>query len=565
MRSFGTARAILGFGIITMSLLLGAEGTAQPKPRRPGLAIKQIGIVAPNSIRIRLNPATNSLYVLQQDGTVNRVTIGPGDTATFTTVVHPADHGLSDVLGLAFGQDGTMFLVGNDSTGVIGTASIARGIPISAGSDTRTWSRIATTVPYPYGHVYNHRMSGIIVNPNGDSIYVNSGAATDHGELREGNREVGLTSILLKLPVNGQNILLQDDREWLRTNGYLYAEGIRNTFDLAYAGNGDLFGVDNSGDRDDPDELNWIQEGHHYGFPWRMGNDITPQQFTPYDPRKDPLLNPLAWGGGNLYVTFSNDSTYPPPPANVTFDDPVPSSGPDADDFRDTTTGAVQNASTLGLKIATFTPHRSPDGIVFDRDSLLSGDLKGGAFVISLSTSAPLVALRDTSQDLALVTLTKSGDAYSATVKRLVSGFNSPLGIELDTNRLFVLETGLEAYNPSPKLWEITLPTGSTTGVTSRGNAPAGYALLQNYPNPFNPSTSITFSLPKAIFVRLEVFNILGQHVQTLVNAWQISGFHSIQWEGIGSDGKPVASGVYLCRLAAGGQFTQTMKMILNR
>jgi hypothetical protein len=42
--------------------------------------------------------------------------------------------------------------------------------------------------------VYNHRMSGIIVSPSGDSLYVNSGAATDHGELREGNREVGLTS-----------------------------------------------------------------------------------------------------------------------------------------------------------------------------------------------------------------------------------------------------------------------------------------------------------------------------------------------------------------------------------
>ncbi|HXX65239.1 MAG TPA: hypothetical protein VEO56_15675, partial [Bacteroidota bacterium] len=155
MRRFCTTKAILGLGIITMSLCM--VGKAQPKPRRTGLTVKQIGIVAPNSIRIRRNPATNNLYVLQQDGTVNRVSLGPGDTATFTTVVHPADHGLVDVLGLAFGQDGTMFLVGNDSTGVIGTASIARGIPASAGSDTRTWSRIATTVPYPYGHVYNHR------------------------------------------------------------------------------------------------------------------------------------------------------------------------------------------------------------------------------------------------------------------------------------------------------------------------------------------------------------------------------------------------------------------------
>lgn len=84
-------------------------------------------------------------------------------------------------------------------------------------------------------------MSGIIVSPSGDSLYVNSGAATDHGELREGNREVGLTSTILKLPVNGQNITLQNDREWLRSNGYLFSEGTRNTFDFTYAGNGDLF------------------------------------------------------------------------------------------------------------------------------------------------------------------------------------------------------------------------------------------------------------------------------------------------------------------------------------
>ncbi|HXX65281.1 MAG TPA: T9SS type A sorting domain-containing protein, partial [Bacteroidota bacterium] len=394
---------------------------------------------------------------------------------------------------------------------------------------------------------------------NGDSIYVNSGAATDHGELREGNREVGLTSVLLKLPVNGQNILLQDDREWLRTNGYLYAEGIRNTFDMAYAGNGDLFGVDNSGDRDDPDELNWIREGHHYGFPWRMGDDITPQQFTPYDPRKDPLLNPLAWGGGNLYVTFSNDSTYPPPPANVTFDDPVPSSGPDADDFRDTTTGAVQHASMLGLKIATFTPHRSPDGIVFDRDSLLSGDLKGGAFVISLSTSGPLVALGDTSQDLVLVAMTKSNDAYSATVTRLFSGFNSPLGIELDTNRLFVLETGLEAYNPSPKLWEIILPMSSTTAIAPKGELPNDFSLRQNYPNPFNPSTTIQYALPQYSRVTLSVYNTLGQLVLTLINSEEQAGYHEVKF-----DGKGLSSGVYFYKIVAGG-FVQTKKLLLTK
>ena len=70
----------------------------------------------------------------------------------------------------------------------------------------------------------------------------------------------------------------------------LYAEGVRNSFDLAFAGNGDLFATENSADRDNPEELNWIREGHHFGFPWRMGNLDNPQQFPAYDPSADLLL-----------------------------------------------------------------------------------------------------------------------------------------------------------------------------------------------------------------------------------------------------------------------------------
>ena len=144
--------------------------------------------------------------------------------------------------------------------------------------------------------------------------------------------------------------MLKNDRKWLKANGYIMAEGIRNTFGLAYSGNGDLFGVENSDDRDDPDEMNWIREGHHYGFPWIIGGDVTPQQFPGYDPHTDPLLSPYAWGGGNgmLYKTYSNDSTYPPPPDSVTFTAPIRSIGPDADKFRDTTTGEIKDASDLG-------------------------------------------------------------------------------------------------------------------------------------------------------------------------------------------------------------------------
>ena len=538
---------------------------AQPKPRRPDITITAIATVGSSSVRIERDPSTGNLYILQQDGTILRVVIGTGGLATDTVVYTQADHRLNDPLGMTFGPDGTLYMVGNDSTGVLGTARIVKGVRDTPGSEHRTWSLIAITVPFPYGHVYNHRMSGIVLNPTTDSLYVNSGAATDHGEVHDGFREVGLTSIILKLPVNGQNITLQNDREWLRSNGYLFCEGIRNAFALAYSGNGDLFAAINSDDRDDPEELNWLREGRHYGFPWRIGGNTTPQQFTPYDPHHDPLLSPNAWGGGNLYVTYSNDPTYPPPPAGVTFTEPIQSHGPDADRYRDTTTGTVLDASTLGRTISTFTAHRSPDGLVFDRDSVLAADLKGGGFMTSLSTGIVLQALGDTSQDLVHLDLAKTDSGYTVRVTRLVSGFNAPLGLTMSGNALYVLETGLEGTNASPKLWKVTLPAGVSTATGPRETLPGTFALMQNYPDPFNPSTTINFTLPSPGAVTLTVYDLLGKEVRRLIDGNVPAGAGSVTWDGRDSRGAPVGSGVYFYRLLTGSHPAATRKMIVLR
>jgi hypothetical protein len=546
---------------------------AQPKTNHAGVTIKQIAIAGQTAIRIRRDPSTGNLYILNDDGDIQKVNFAPDGSASFTTLYQTKDHGLSEPLGMTFDKNGNMYLVGNQTTGgELATGVIMRGVRDSAGGEKRTWSVLAQTVEYPYGHVYNHRMSGMIVDTSGQYLYVNSGARTDHGEMEDSLRETGLTDIILKLPINGNNIILQNDRDWLKSNGYLFVEGTRNTFDMAYSGNKDLFGPDNSDDRDDPDELNWLQEGHHYGFPWRIGGDNTPQQYPNYNPRTDPLLNPAAWGGGNLYQTYSNDPTYPPPPAGVIFTEPIPSVGPNADKFRDTVTGQVKEASKLGVTVSTFTPHRSPDGIVFDADSLLAGDLKGDAFVVSINNDNLVADMQDTSDDLLYISLTKSNGNYSARVTRLFSGFNSPLGIELVGNILYVLETGLEATNIAPKLWEITLPTSSPTSVQNNANIPGTFVLNQNYPNPFNPSTIISWQLARSSPVSLKIYDVLGNEVTTLVNEFQNAGTHSIEFNIESTGGKNLvngdsgkggyASGIYFYRLVA-GDFASAKKMIL--
>lgn len=86
------------------------------------------------------------------------------------------------------------------------------------------------------------------------------------------------------------------------------------------------------------------------------------------------------------------------------------------------------------------------------------------------------------------------------------------------------------------------------------GAVPEKFALEQNYPNPFNPSTTIRFALPQESLVKLEIFNVLGQKVATLVNAVRPAGEHTLQWNGVDDSGKLATSSVYLMRLQAGNE-----------
>ena len=98
---------------------------------------------------------------------------------------------------------------------------------------------------------------------------------------------------------------------------------------------------------------------------------------------------------------------------------------------------------------------------------------------------------------------------------------------------------------------------------TARGTAlPTDFALGQNYPNPFNPSTIIPYQLPVSGHVRLDVFNVLGQRLATLVDAEQSVGTYTAQWDGTDASGRAVGAGVYIYRLSSGGM-TESRRMVL--
>ena len=98
---------------------------------------------------------------------------------------------------------------------------------------------------------------------------------------------------------------------------------------------------------------------------------------------------------------------------------------------------------------------------------------------------------------------------------------------------------------------------------TDRGAAlPTDFALGQNYPNPFNPSTIIPYQIPSSTHVRLEVFNMLGQYLATLVDGERSAGVYTAQWDGTDAAGQAVGAGVYIYRLSSGG-LTVSQRMVL--
>ena len=93
---------------------------------------------------------------------------------------------------------------------------------------------------------------------------------------------------------------------------------------------------------------------------------------------------------------------------------------------------------------------------------------------------------------------------------------------------------------------------------------PAATQLFQNYPNPFNPVTSIKYDLAETSQVRMDIYNVRGQHVKTLLNQEMLAGTHSVVWDGKDGQGNSVSSGVYFYRMTMPNKVL-TNKMLLMK
>jgi len=154
---------------------------------------------------------------------------------------------------------------------------------------------------------------------------------------------------------------------------------------------------------------------------------------------------------------------------------------------------------------------------------------------------------------------TNGGHTWNRVSSPTTGLFNKVIFVEDDSVRVGYIfgengDNGVLLRSESP----ITAIQSAPTSV------PTQVRLGSPYPNPFNPSTTIHYDLPKAAHVSLRVYNLQGQLIATLLNDTQPAGYHQVLWDGTDQFRKPVASGVYFCRMVT-PNYTKTVKMMLVR
>jgi len=112
--------------------------------------------------------------------------------------------------------------------------------------------------------------------------------------------------------------------------------------------------------------------------------------------------------------------------------------------------------------------------------------------------------------------------------------------------------------------WSFQVTASTDVVITDPDGLPGRFELHQNYPNPFNAETTIRFSIDRSGPASLAVYNMLGQRVVVLHQGQLEAGRQQISWNGTDRQGRALASGVYFCRLEAGGR-SEIRRMVLLR
>jgi hypothetical protein len=189
--------------------------------------------------------------------------------------------------------------------------------------------------------------------------------------------------------------------------------------------------------------------------------------------------------------------------------------------------------------------------------------------MVGMTATATVYMANVGTQDLVVTDVVSSNQAVFSTPVtsfNLLAGENLAVEIEFSPDQAGLLTGTLTFTSNDPTRGSFVISLSGVgdvpVGIRENDQIPTEFALHQNYPNPFNPSTTIQFGIPVNGVATLEIFDLLGGKVRTLVTGHQEAGYYRVSWDGMSDAGQFVTSGVYLYRLSSQG-FVSTRKMIL--
>jgi hypothetical protein len=425
---FATRTSLIGLMTLT---LLAAARAAEPLPQPPeGVHIRAAVVFADGDqepVRIAAHPTTGRLYVLGAGGDVSLIDAESGNKRRVLAgadyieqpkrqelnIPLPVDARVVNApitlratlcLGLAFDRDGRLYVVANvqlPSKVMVNRVDLYRTKPV-VGDGVPAKPELWTRFDYPYGvGGFNHGACRIAQGPDG-KIYLGSGSRTDHGEAGEQPNisRVGegphpdvpaapgvaggeFTAAILRFdPDRGQQV------------PEVYSRGNRNPFGFDWDDKGRLIDAENGPMADHPEELNWIRQGKHYGFPYLFGNDEKPDY-------------PDA----------------PKPPPGLALERPIKNVGP---------------AGLLGdHPMYSLTPHSSPCGMIFYRSGGLPRRYEGSFF---LARFGNLVGYNRIGFDVLNIRLEEKDGELVAHTERFLDRLGRPIDVCVSGGKLYVLE-----------------------------------------------------------------------------------------------------------------------------
>ena len=274
--------------------LLAQANTFAPLPQPPaGFTLREVVRLNEHVTRLAGDSGGKVLYLLGQRGDVWRLETATGkikQVLRHDEYIDP-QRGDASTVGLALDGQKRLYivvdqrhdrgaLVTNEIT-IYRTTAARDGDP----AQPKPWFQTA----YPWGiGPFNHGVGHIAMRPDG-YVYVSSGSRTDGNETGQDARyfrggEVPLTACLWRLDTRAETPQVE-----------IFARGLRNAYGFCWNERGELFATDNGPDADAPEELNLIERGQHYGFPYRF-SDWThkPYPYTPDAPDDERFTKPVA-------------------------------------------------------------------------------------------------------------------------------------------------------------------------------------------------------------------------------------------------------------------------------